>query len=137
MKFQSDQTITCMQPILSSKTTKLTIIWDESCGIINHVKNTKTLEGTATHIQGEVFFYQYEVDIPFNGEQREVFDVGDVVYWRSQTDETKFGILFMYGNTTYGDGTKPRTSSPGIKIGTVVNYNDISKIQSGENIKLG
>ncbi|EDP97741.1 cyclophilin-like family protein [Kordia algicida OT-1] len=126
-----------MQPILSSETTKLIIIWDESCGIINQIKNTKSLEGIATHIQGEVFFYQYELDIPFNGEQREVFDVGDIVYWRSETDKTKFGILFMYGNTTYGDGTKPRTSSPGIKIGTVVNYKDISQIQSGENVKLG
>ncbi|WP_420574738.1 cyclophilin-like family protein [Kordia sp.] len=126
-----------MQPILQTETTKLSIVWDESCGIINQIKNAETIEGVATHIEGEVFFYQYGLDIPFNGEEREVFDVGDVVYWRSQTDDTKFGILFMYGNTTYGDATKPRTSSPGIKIGHVVNYEAIHQIQTGEKVQLG
>lgn len=126
-----------MQPILQTETTKLTITWDESCKIINRIKESSSLEGTATHIEGEVFFYQYELDIPFNGQEREVFDVGDVVYWRSQTDKTKFGILFMYGNTTYGDGTKPRTSSPGIKIGHVVNHQAIHQIETGEKVILG
>ena len=128
---------TGMRPILQTETTNLSIIWDESCGIIQHIKNSNSLEGMATHIQGEVFFYQYELDIPFDGNEREVFDIGDVVYWRSQTDKTKFGILFMYGNTFYGDGTKPRTSSPGIKIGKVVNAEAIQQIQTGEEIKLG
>ncbi|MEM6720466.1 MAG: hypothetical protein AAF611_14160 [Bacteroidota bacterium] len=43
----------------------------------------------------------------------------------------------MYGNTTYGDGTKPRTSSPGIKIGKVVNHKAIQHIQTGEKVRLG
>lgn len=126
-----------MQPILTTETTKLTIIWDETCGSIQHIKDSNPLEGVATHIQGEVFFYQYELDIPFNGAQRDVFEVGDVVYWKSQDDATKFGILFMYGNTTYGDGTKPRTSSPGIKIGTVINHEAIQHIRTGEKVALG
>lgn len=126
-----------MQPIVGADTITLSIIWDASCGIIQQIKDSKPLEGIATHIQGEVFFYQYELDIPFDGSEREVFEVGDVVYWRSQTDAAKFGILFMYGNTTYGDGTKPRTSSPGIKIGRVVNAKEIQEIQTGENLKLG
>jgi len=126
-----------MQPILHTETTSLEIIWDESCGIIDQIKSSKALEGIATHIQGEVFFYQYELDIPFNGEQREVFDVGDVVYWKSQTDKTKFGILFMYGNTTYGDGTNPRTSSPGIKIGYITQHEAIRLIQTGEQLQFG
>ncbi|MFK7748866.1 MAG: cyclophilin-like family protein [Kordia sp.] len=126
-----------MNAILQAETTKLTIIWDDSCRIIQQVKNSKSLEGTATHIQGEVFFYQYELDIPFNGEEREVFEVGDVVYWRSQTDATKFGILFMYGNTAYGDGTKPRTSSPGIKIGHIAQHEAIQQIETGEKVILG
>ncbi|WP_430411981.1 hypothetical protein [Kordia sp.] len=126
-----------MQHILQTATTTLEIIWDESCGIIDRIKNYTLLEGIATHIQGEVFFYQYELDIPFNGQEREIFDVGDVVYWRSQTDDTKFGILFMYGNTTYGDGTKPRTSSPGIKIGHIEQHEAIRLIETGEKLKLG
>ncbi|WP_298518736.1 cyclophilin-like family protein [uncultured Kordia sp.] len=126
-----------MQPILHTKTAKLEIIWDESCGIINQIKESNSLEGIATHIQGEVFFYQYELDIPFDGSEREVFEIGDVVYWRSQTDNTKFGILFMYGNTTYGDGTKPRTSSPGIKIGKMLHHDAIQLIQTGEKLILG
>jgi len=126
-----------MQPLLQTETTKIKITWDESCTIINQIKEANTLEGIATHIQGEVFFYQYELDIPFNGQEREVFNVGDVVYWRSQTDSKKFGILFMYGNTTYGDGTKPRTSSPGIKIGHIAQHEAIRLIQTGEKLKLG
>ncbi|WP_298422299.1 cyclophilin-like family protein [uncultured Kordia sp.] len=126
-----------MQSILHTETKTLEIVWDESCGIINQIKTNTALEGIATHIQGEVFFYQYELDIPFNGEEKEVFEVGDVVYWKSQTDKTKFGILFMYGNTTYGDGTKPRTSSPGIKIGHILNHKVIRSIETGEQLKLG
>lgn len=126
-----------MQPILQAETTTLEIIWDEFCGITDQIKQSDALEGTATHIEGEVFFYQYALDIPFDGTEKEVFEVGDVVYWRSQTDTTKFGILFMYGNTTYGDGSAPRTSSPGIKIGRVINHRDISVIQTGEKVKLG
>jgi hypothetical protein len=126
-----------MQHILQTATTTLEIILDESCGIIDRIKNYTLLEGIATHIQGEVFFYQYELDIPFNGQEREIFDVGDVVYWRSQTDAKKFGILFMYGNTTYGDGTKPRTSSPGIKIGHIQQHEAIRLIETGEKLKLG
>jgi hypothetical protein len=126
-----------MQALLQTETTKLEISWDESCGIINQIKEANALEGIATHIQGEVFFYQYELDIPFNGYEREVFDIGDVVYWKSQTDSKKFGILFMYGNTTYGDGTKPRTSSPGIKIGNIAQHGAIQSIKTGEKLKLG
>lgn len=126
-----------MAPILYTETTQLSIIWDDSSGIIQDIKNHNALEGVATHIQGEVFFYQYELDIPFNGEEKEIFEPGDVVYWRSSKETGKFGILFMYGNTTYGDGTKPRTSSPGIKIGHIANHAQIATIKTGTTLKLG
>ena len=116
---------------------QIEIEWEESCGIIQAIKEADSLEGTANNIGGEVFFYQYDLDIPFNGEEREVFDAGDVVYWKSATDKTKFGILFMYGNTTYGDGTKPRTSSPGIKIGTVKDLATLASIETGASMQLG
>ena len=116
---------------------QIEIEWEESCGIIQAIKEADSLEGIANNIGGEVFFYQYDLDIPFNGEEREVFDAGDVVYWKSATDKTKFGILFMYGNTTYGDGTKPRTSSPGIKIGTVKDLAALASIETGASMQLG
>lgn len=121
---------------LITETEELTIDWDMSCGIIQKILSYPSLEGTANNIRGEVFFYQYELDIPFNGEEQEVFEKGDVVYWRSKTDQKKFGILFMYGNTEYGDGTKPRTSSPGIKIGRINRYDLISQIATGTTLLL-
>jgi len=95
------------------------------------------LKGEACNIKGEVFFYQYDLDIPFNGQEKEVFEKGDVVYWRSPKEKSKFGILFMYGKTEYGDGTQIQTSSPGIKIGSIVDFEKISKIKTGAIISLG
>ncbi len=126
-----------MNNILYFENKQINIEWNISSKIIEAIKNSPSLQGEANNIGGEVFFYQYDLDIAFNGEEKEVFDVGDVVYWRSQTDTKKFGILFMYGNTSYGDGTKPRTSSPGIKIGTFKDLTTLSAIKTGIILKLG
>ncbi len=128
---------TRMNSILITEKNEIKIEWDFKCGIIESIINSKALEGDANNIGGEVFFYQFELDIPFNGEEREVFEEGDVVYWRSQSDANKFGILFMYGNTEYGDGTKPRTSSPGIKIGSFKEIQKVSSILTGTKLRLG
>ena len=114
----------------------LDIQWDERSTIIESIKAYPQLEGEANNIQGEVFFYQYKLEIPLDETAREVFEPGDVVYWRSQTDPKKFGILFMYGNTEYGDGTRPRTSSPGIKIGVIKDYQHIGQIPTGTILSL-
>ncbi len=126
-----------MNNILIIEGKPIEIDWDFECGIIQSIIKSESLEGTANNIQGEVFFYQFELDIPFNGEEREVFNVGDIVYWRSPKDSNKFGILFMYGNTEYGDGTKPRSSSPGIKIGSIKEIDRIAAIATGKKLKLG
>ncbi len=126
-----------MKNILEIEGKQIEIEWDLECGIIPSIINSKPLEGTANNIQGEVFFYQFELDIPFNGEEKEVFEKGDIVYWRSPTDSKKFGILFMYGNTEYGDGTKPRSSSPGIKIGSFKEIESIAAIDTGKKLRLG
>ena len=126
-----------MNNILCTEEYQLEIEWDLNSGIINSILNSNPIEGVANNIGGEVFFYQYDLDIPFNGEEKEVFEEGDVIYWKSPTDPKKFGILFMYGNTDYGDGTKPRTSSPGIKIGIIKDIKSISKISTGSILKLG
>ena len=126
-----------MKNLLQSEIGQFRIDWEEKCGIISAIKDAASLEGEANNIGGEVFFYQYDLDIPFNGEEREVFEAGDVVYWRSQKETGKFGVLFMYGNTAYGDGTKPRTSSPGIKIGQIHPYQDLENIRTGSTLLLG
>jgi len=126
-----------MNNILEIEGNQVKIEWDSECGIIQSIIQSKPLEGIVNNIGGEVFFYQSELDIPFNGEEKEVFKEGDVVYWRSPLDIKKFGILFMYGNTEYGDGTKPRTSSPGIRIGTIKEFQKISSISTGMKIRLG
>ncbi len=126
-----------MNNILEIEGNQVKIEWDSECGIIQSIIQSKPLEGIVNNIGGEVFFYQSELDIPFNGEEKEVFKEGDIVYWRSPLDIKKFGILFMYGNTEYGDGTKPRTSSPGIRIGTIKEVQNISSISTGTKIRLG
>ncbi len=126
-----------MNNILEIEGNQVKIEWDSECGIIQSIIQSKPLEGIVNNIGGEVFFYQSELDIPFNGEEKEVFKEGDVVYWRSPLDIKKFGILFMYGNTEYGDGAKPRTSSPGIRIGTIKEVEKISSISTGTKIRLG
>lgn len=126
-----------MKNILEIEGKPIEIDWDLECGIIQFIMESKPLEGTANNIQGEVFFYQFELDILFNGEEKEIFEIGDIVYWRSPTDSIKFGILFMYGNTEYGDGTKPRSSSPGIKIGSFKEVELIAAIATGKKLRLG
>ena len=126
-----------MKNLLEIEGKPIKIDWDLECGIIQSVIDSKPLEGFANNIEGEVFFYQFEMDIPFNGEEREIFEIGDIVYWRSQKESGKFGILFMYGNTEYGDGTKPRSSSPGIKIGSFKDVKQIVEIATGNKLKLG
>ena len=114
----------------------LQIKWEDSCSILPTIKAHPSLEGTANNIQGEVFFYQKELDIPFSGEEKVIFEEGDVVYWKSATDVTKFAILLMYGNTVVADGTQIRTPSPGIKIGEIVNKEMIEQIPTGSAIQL-
>lgn len=125
-----------MKSKLQTEIGVFSIIWDKKSNIYNQIIAHSALEGTATNIQGEIFFYQYELEIPFDGTEKEVFEKGDVVYWRSQKEATKFGILFMYGNTTYGSGDNPQTSSPGIKIGTIANFKDLKNIVTGSILKI-
>ncbi len=126
-----------MKNLLEIDRNQIEIDWDFDCGIIQAIIESEALEGFANNIGGEVFFYQFELDIPFNGEEREVFEIGDIVYWRSPIDSKKFGILFMHGNTEYGDGSKPRTSSPGIKIGSIKEVACIASIATGKKLRLG
>ncbi len=125
-----------MKGLLQYNDNQIEIHWDTSSYMYQQLLHHTSLKGVANNIGGEVFFYQYDLDIEFDGNQKEIFEVGDVVYWRSPKEKGKFGILFMYGNTSYGDGTKPRTSSPGIKIGTFKAISDMSNIVSDTALEL-
>ncbi|MFK8058636.1 MAG: cyclophilin-like family protein [Polaribacter sp.] len=125
-----------MNAVLQSDFGNFEIIWDKNSSIYSQIIAHISLEEKANNIQDEIFFYQYELDIPFDGTEKEIFEEGDIVYWRSQKEANKFGILFMYGNTTYGSGKNPQTSSPGIKIGTISNYKDLEKIKTGSTLKI-
>ncbi|WP_299679544.1 cyclophilin-like family protein [uncultured Tenacibaculum sp.] len=125
-----------MKGLLQYNDNQIEIEWDTSSYMYNKLIKHDSLTGVANNIGGEVFFYQYDLDIEFDGSQKEIFEIGDVVYWRSPKESEKFGILFMYGNTSYGDGTKPRTSSPGIKIGTFKSIEDMSTISSNSSLQL-
>lgn len=125
-----------MNTVLQTEIGDFEIEWDKNATIYKDFIGHKNLEGMANNIQGEVFFYQYIIDIPFDGTEKEIFEKGDVVYWRSTKEEGKFGILFMYGNTTYGTGHNPQTSSAGIKIGAILNYKNLEKIVTGTTLKI-
>lgn len=93
------------------------------------------IEGIGNNIGGEVYF-NLSSDIPYNGNEKEVFEIGDVVYWRSP-DSVKFAIAILYGNTNYGDGTKPRTFSPCIKFAKIKKVAaTLSNFESGGLVKI-
>ncbi len=93
------------------------------------------VEGIGMNIGGEIYF-NITNDIPFNGLEREVFDQGDIVYWRSQ-ETTKFAIAILYGNTNFGDGTKPRTYSPCIKFAKIKSeFSKLENFETGNPIKI-
>lgn len=75
------------------------------------------LEGEAKNIGGELFCF-VDLNIPFDSTEKETFEIGDLVYWRSQKEE-KFAIALFYGNTKFGDGNAPTASSACMKFGVI------------------
>jgi len=91
--------------------------------------------GESNTIKGEIYFLT-TIDIPFDGSQREVFEIGDIVYWRSP-NENIFAIAIFYGNTEHGDGNSPTAASPCIKLGTVDrDCADLAQVKPGDKITL-
>ena len=93
------------------------------------------ITGEAKVIGGEVL-YIIDIDIPFNGKEKEVFDVGDIVYWRSQKVE-KFAIAIFYGNTKFGNGDAPTAASPCIRFASIIeNCSELESVTPGTAISL-
>jgi len=86
------------------------------------------ITGEGNNIGGEIYFLT-NIDIPFNGTEKEIFEIGDVVYWRSQ-NENIFAIAVFYGNTSHGNGDAPTAASPCMKLGTI--HEDCSKLKSSK-----
>lgn len=95
------------------------------------------LVGEAKNIGGEIFFRTDELDIPFDGSEKEEFEVGDIVYWRSPRGEKKFAIAFFYGNTKFSDWKIPRAAGPCVKIGKIVcDVSNMGDIESGQSVSM-
>jgi len=108
---------------------------DLDSGIYKELLKELPLEGIGMNIGGEIYF-NVTNNIPFNGLEREVFDIGDIVYWRS-LETVKFAIAILYGNTNFGDGTKPRTYSPCIKFAKIKgDFSNLKYYKTGTKIKL-
>ncbi|HJO93955.1 MAG TPA: cyclophilin-like family protein [Victivallales bacterium] len=105
------------------------LISDQSSEICKKVIKKLPLAGDVVNVQGEIFF-TVNIDISYPiSDAREIFDIGDVVYWKSP-DGSMAAIALFYGNTVYIDGKKPRAYSPCIKIASLKNikpeeYTDI------------
>ena len=83
----------------------------------------------------EIYFYT-DFKIPLSDDAKEIMQIGDIVYWRSQKSD-KEAIAIFFGNTPKGDGTKPLAASPCDVIGKIVS--DISRnkeIQKGDKIQI-
>ncbi len=95
------------------------------------------ISSSANNIGGEIYFRVPGVDLPYDGTQREEFEIGDIVYWRSPIGEKKYSVAILFGNTSYGNWKSPRTSDPCIKIGRIVDdAGAMESIQNGENVNM-
>jgi hypothetical protein len=91
----------------------------------------------ANNIGGEIYFRVPDVDLEYDGTQREEFEIGDIVYWRSPIGEKKFSIAMLYGNTQYSNWKSPRTSDPCIRIGHFMDIiYQFGDIYTGESITI-
>ena len=108
---------------------------DEKTGIYKELLSHVPIIGEGKNIGGEIF-YIIDVDIPFNGNEKEVFNVGDIIYWRSQK-QARFAIALFYGNTKFGDGNAPTAASPGIKFASIVgDCKNLELVESGSRVRI-
>lgn len=91
--------------------------------------------GEGNNIGGEIYFLT-SIDIPFDGNEKEIFEIGDIVYWRSQ-NENLYAIAVFYGNTSHGTGNAPTAASPCMKLGAIQgNCTNLESVKTGAKIQL-
>ena len=74
------------------------------------IKQHLSLAGKAICVPGEIYFLT-DLNLDIKANLKEIFTVGDLVYWRAQNSD-KHAIALFTGNTRFGDGTQPRAVSP-------------------------
>lgn len=86
---------------------------------------------------GDEIYIYVDIDIPLESDAKEVFNKGDIVYWRSQKNSKK-AIAFFFGNTPAKDGKQPRAVSSSNLLGSITNYDieHLSKVKEGDKIKI-
>lgn len=108
---------------------------DELSSLKSIISKALPLGGIAKNIGGEIF-YIIDLEVPFDGTEKEIFEIGDLVYWRSQK-EKKFAIAIFYGNTKFGSGDAPTAASPCMKFASFKgSCLGLEKINSGSEIKI-
>lgn len=121
--------------LLVTENGELELELDNNSGITEALINELPLKGEGKNIGGEIFF-NISTDIPFNGNEKEIFEVGDIVYWRSQKT-VKFAIALFYGNTKFGDGNMPRAASPCTRFAKIKSNIELLKdFETGKIIKI-
>lgn len=114
---------------------KYTIIFEPMNRVAQRLKNYLPFSSEAHNIGGEIYFRANGVDIAYDGTECEEFFPGDVVYWRSPTEENIFAIALFYGPTKYSNWSTSRASSPCVKIGHIQDPIDsINTIQTGDSV---
>ncbi|MCF6229165.1 MAG: hypothetical protein L3J62_00005 [Gammaproteobacteria bacterium] len=108
---------------------------DKSTGIEQVLLENTPIAGAGKNIGGEIF-YIINIDVSFNGKEQKIFNIGDIVYWRSQK-EKKFAIAIFYGNTKFGNGDAPTAASPCIKFASINgDCIDLESVTSGSELKI-
>lgn len=83
----------------------------------------------------EIYFYtNFKINLSNNA--KEVMEMGDIVYWRSQKSN-KEAIAIFFGNTPKGEGNKPLAVSPCDVVGRIVSdFSQHQNIKKGDAIEI-
>lgn len=113
------------------------IVIDANNAVAKEILKCLPIVSEANNIGGEIYFRVPSADIEYDGTERENFEKGDVVYWRSPAGEKKFSIALMYGNTIYGKWESVRTSDPCVKIGRIIDgIENLAEVKTGEKLSV-
>lgn len=94
------------------------------------------LKTNVTNRWGDEIYFYTDFKIPLSKESKEVMQIGDIVYWRSQKSD-KEAIAIFFGNTPKRDGKKPLAASPCDVIGKInSNIQSHKKIQPEDEIQI-
>jgi len=111
------------------------VVIDMSNKVANNFITHLPIVSEANNIGGEIYFRVPGVNLNYDGTERDEFEVGDVVYWRSPIGEEKYSVAILFGNTQYSNWKSPRTSSPCVKIGKIENRTEgMETITTGEKV---